>query len=542
MNHDLSLPVTIAGIPFKNPFYVASGPTARTVEQLLAIEKAGWAAASIKLSIDPAPYINRYPRYKVFPQYNALAFTAEKRLRAEEGIQLVKQAKAKLTDLVLLANITYAGDSGLEGWVRLAERFAEAGADIIELNMCCPNMSFNVETSGNTEQGATRTGASLGKQADVVAEVVSAIKRQVGIPLFVKLTPEGGEIASVAQAVWHAGADAVGGTGNRLGMPPIDLDAPEKAAYHLQKEISMSCYCGSWLKPLAQRDTYEMRKLCGPEMPIMATGGIRTAEDGLEMAMCGADLLGICTETLMRGYSFIGPEILKMKDWLRERGHPSLRSLRDKVVTEVKSAPELTLYKGWAQVREAGLSAPCAVACPQKIPVQAALKYVSEGRFAHAYTLIAGSEACASCAAPCEKACVKGRVAQGLSIRALFAYLRQRAAASGVEIGKKTLDSQGAQVVAKAKQVLENRVIHGAEQVNRVINSDETAAQEASRCLRCGCGEGCALCIEICCEFAISMATNGTISIDKSKCVACGMCYNRCPNGNIYMHSTGETL
>ena len=40
-----------------------------------------------------------------------------------------------LTDLILFANITYAGDDGVEGWVRMAKKFEEVGADIIELNM-----------------------------------------------------------------------------------------------------------------------------------------------------------------------------------------------------------------------------------------------------------------------------------------------------------------------------------------------------------------------------------------------------------------------
>jgi len=50
---DIRIPVTVGGITFKNPFYVASGPTTKTVRQLMRIEETGWAAASIKLTIDP---------------------------------------------------------------------------------------------------------------------------------------------------------------------------------------------------------------------------------------------------------------------------------------------------------------------------------------------------------------------------------------------------------------------------------------------------------------------------------------------------------
>ncbi len=76
-NKELYLPVEVGGIKFKNPFYVASGPTTKSVRQLRRIEQTGWAGASIKLTIDPAPYINRVPRYAVFADRNALCFTAE---------------------------------------------------------------------------------------------------------------------------------------------------------------------------------------------------------------------------------------------------------------------------------------------------------------------------------------------------------------------------------------------------------------------------------------------------------------------------------
>ena len=120
---DIQIPVTIGGVTFKNPFYVASGPTTKTVEQLVRIEETGWAAASIKLSIDPAPYINRKPRDGIFKDRDALAFTTEKRLTFAEGLQLIKDAKPLLHDLKLMANITYAGDEGISVWVNMAKKF-----------------------------------------------------------------------------------------------------------------------------------------------------------------------------------------------------------------------------------------------------------------------------------------------------------------------------------------------------------------------------------------------------------------------------------
>ena len=426
---DIRIPVRVAGVEFKNPFYVASGPTTKSVRQLVEIERTGWAAASIKLSIDPAPYINRKPRYALFKDRKALAFTAEKRLTFEEGLQLIREAKPLLHELKLMANITYAGDEGTAGWVNMARRFEEVGADIIELNMCCPNMSYNLEmTSGGSCHAAKQTGASMGQNAAVAAEIVRAIKKEIHIPLFVKLTPEGGQIAHIAKALFEAGADAVGGTGNRLGMPPIDLDDPGRAAFHLQDELSMGCYCSSWLKPLAQRDTYEIRKVCGMEPPIMAAGGITNWRDAVEMVLCGGTLLGVCSETLISGYDIVRPMIAGLHEYMQKKGYTDLAQMRGLSVPQVKTATDVTLYAGYARIKDPKLSAPCKSACPVHVPTQGFVRKIAEGDYRRAYELVTGEaplqELCALvCEHPCEDACVRGSVDAPVRIRELKRFV-----------------------------------------------------------------------------------------------------------------------
>jgi NADPH-dependent glutamate synthase beta subunit-like oxidoreductase/dihydroorotate dehydrogenase len=452
MSKEIYMPVTIGGVTFKNPFYVSSGPTTKSVKQLKRIEETGWAAASIKLTIDPAPYINRVPRYAVFEDRDALCFTAEKRLKFYEGLTLIEEAKKVLSDLILMANITYAGEEGVAGWINMAKKFEEAGADIIELNMCCPNMSYNVEIStGDDKSSKIRTGASLGQQGDEVAEIVREIKKNIAIPLFVKLTPEGGRIAQVARVLYASGADAVGGTANRLGIPPIDLDDPGRAVYHLQKEISMSCHSGAWLKPLALRDTYEIRKVNGPEPNIMATGGIRNYRDAVEMFMCGADLLGICSETLISGFGFIKGLISDLQNYMDEHGYKTTREMRDIIVPLVKTAPELTLFEGYAKITEPNLAAPCKAACPSNVPAQAYVQKVAQGDFRAAYDLIMSKSPLQSvcgwiCNHPCETECTRGEIGEAIRIREIKRFVIEYGLKSGWKYDLKVNNRRDAKV------------------------------------------------------------------------------------------------
>jgi len=345
------LPFEVQNVRFRNPFFVASGPTTSTIKQLIRAEECGWGGASLKLTIAPEPYINRMPRYGWHEEQGAFAFTAEKRLIPEECLDLIYEARKKTSELVLLANITYAGEEDIvTGWGGMAKQFQDAGAHAIELNMCCPNMSFNLDTSNKEQSSGPKTGASLGQDPDAVSQITKAVVDSVDIPVFVKLTPEGGNVATVADACFKAGAHAVGGTANRLAIPPFDIYNPG-SPIHLQKELSLSCLSGEWIKPLGLRDVYEIRKLVGNDPIITGAGGVRNYEDVIQMAYMGANLFGICTETIITGFDLVKPIIEGIKDFFEKTGHKSLEEIRGSIVHELQSAKTVTLTEGTSNAR-----------------------------------------------------------------------------------------------------------------------------------------------------------------------------------------------
>jgi NAD-dependent dihydropyrimidine dehydrogenase PreA subunit len=64
--------------------------------------------------------------------------------------------------------------------------------------------------------------------------------------------------------------------------------------------------------------------------------------------------------------------------------------------------------------------------------------------------------------------------------------------------------------------------------------TEDEARSEAARCLNCGCGVACGVCYRVCMSMAIK-EVDGRYVIDREKCHACGMCFQRCPNKNIEM-------
>jgi dihydroorotate dehydrogenase/Pyruvate/2-oxoacid:ferredoxin oxidoreductase delta subunit len=348
----VSLSTTVGGLSWRNPFLVGSGPTTKRVEQLAEADRCGWGGASIKLTIDPPPYINCEPRYRWSKKQGMLFFTAEKRLTLDEGLRLIEQGRKAAPGLNLLANMTYAGDKGLAGWAEMARRFESAGAHAIELNFCCPNMSYNLDVTAVQIGQGPHTGASLGQIPQVVADITQAVKEAAGIPVFCKLTSEGGNVAQVAKAAIDAGAAAVGSTANRLGLADFDIRHPDKPPIRLQDRHSLVCLSGPWVRPLGLRDVYEMRTACGPKLSLIGYGGIATYQDAVEYAMVGADLIGVCTKTMIEGFGFLPRWIERLQEYMAEMGYTSWMQMRDLLIKRIANAAELELYAGHARLDE----------------------------------------------------------------------------------------------------------------------------------------------------------------------------------------------
>jgi dihydroorotate dehydrogenase/NAD-dependent dihydropyrimidine dehydrogenase PreA subunit len=344
---DYLMPFEAAGLKFRNNLIVASGPTVRNLGMIKEIEAAGWGGASLKLAIDPT-YLSKPPRYRWVKKFKYHAFTAETRLTFDQGLRLMEQARKATSELVLYANMSYAGPDPEAGWAEMANRYEAAGAHVIELNMCCPNMSFNVRCSGGKSEA--KSGASVGSVPELVFEAVQTVMAAVNIPVFVKLTPEGGRIAEVAQACFEAGAASAGTTANRLAIVDFDIETPERGIYHLQDEPTLACMSGPWVRPLALRDVYEMRSMVGPEPLVMGSGGVESWKDAVRFIMAGADFVQVCTATMLHGYGILPRIVGRMKRFMIDQGHNDYRNFRDAILTHITPAGNLTIHPGYSRI------------------------------------------------------------------------------------------------------------------------------------------------------------------------------------------------
>jgi len=104
------------------------------------------------------------------------------------------------------------------------------------------------------------------------------------------------------------------------------------------------------VRPLALRDTYEIRRRSGSAAFVFGAGGVSDLASAVRQIMAGADALWVCTETMLRGFDWL-PELLEeLRSYMREMGYRRLGDFRDRLHANMASAQELTVLPGHAVV------------------------------------------------------------------------------------------------------------------------------------------------------------------------------------------------
>ena len=170
----------------------------------------------------------------------------------------------------IIANIS---GFSIDEYAHVCERIdKETDAAILELNISCPNVHNG--------------GMAFGTSPEAAAEVTKAVKAVTTKPVFVKLSPNVTDIASIACACVDAGADGLCLINTMLGMR-IDIRRRQPVIAN-----RYGGYSGPGVFPVALRMVNQVYKAC-PGTPIIGCGGVGSAEDVIEMMMAGASAVEI---------------------------------------------------------------------------------------------------------------------------------------------------------------------------------------------------------------------------------------------------------
>jgi dihydroorotate dehydrogenase (NAD+) catalytic subunit len=133
------------------------------------------------------------------------------------------------------------------------------------------------------------------------AEVVGVVRARTRLPLWVKLSPNTGDIAEVARAAEDAGADTLCVANTHLGMA-VDVRRRRPVLSNVTGGLS-----GPAIKALNLRAVHQVVQ--STQIPVIGIGGISNGDDALEYLLVGARAVQVGTANLYD--PGVGPKILR---------------------------------------------------------------------------------------------------------------------------------------------------------------------------------------------------------------------------------------
>lgn len=258
--------IEIAGIKMKNPVMPAAGTFGYGQEyaDLVDLNKLG-AIVTKGITLKPRQG-NTQPRI-----YETTAGMINRIGLQNPGVEAVITEKLpylRQFDTPVIINI--AAESP-EEFGLLAQKLDEVdGVAGLEVNISCPNVQ----------------GILFGAYMTSTYEVVKAVRRNTGLPLIIKLTPNTTDIVRIAKAAVRAGADAISLI-NTLKARAKILSGPQKGQWII------GGLSGPAIKPIAMEMVSQVAQVV--RVPIIGMGGIMDGQDALDFFEAGAAAIAVGT-------------------------------------------------------------------------------------------------------------------------------------------------------------------------------------------------------------------------------------------------------
>lgn len=281
--------VTIGGVELKNPVMTASG-TFGSGQEYGEFVDLSLLGAVVTKGVSNVPWPGN-PTPRIAETYGGMINAIGLQ---NPGIDVfVKRDIPYLRQFDTKIIVNVCGRTA-QDYVEVVERLGDEPADMLEINISCPNV----------KEG----GIAFGQDAAAVEAITREVKRHARQPVIMKLSPNVTDIGDMARAAQAGGADAISLINTLTGMK-IDISRRTFAVANKTGGLS-----GPAIRPVAVRMVYQAAQAV--KLPVIGMGGIMTAEDALEFILAGACAVAVGTANFHNPYATV--EVVRgIEDYMR---------------------------------------------------------------------------------------------------------------------------------------------------------------------------------------------------------------------------------
>ncbi len=285
-----NLGTTYLGLQLKNPVIVASSGLTKSVENVIACEKAGAGAVVLKSLFEEVlaqrdfgvldSVLDHTEAYDYYYAHLELLYGAQ------DYTALIREAKAAVS-IPVIASINCVSTAW---WPDFASQIQSAGADAIELNVFTTATDLSMDGR---------------KVEELYYEILGTVKQRVGIPVALKIGSSFTALPNVAVEFGQRNLDGLV-LFNRFTQPDIDIENLKlRTTFSFSEHDEMHAP----LRWIALMSHYLPYDLC-------ASTGIKSSEDVIKMLLAGAAAVQVASLLYKDGLGAIAPLLRGLEEWM----------------------------------------------------------------------------------------------------------------------------------------------------------------------------------------------------------------------------------
>ena len=313
----MKLQSTYMGLTLNSPVLVSACTLSEQTDNVARMEDAG-AGGVVMFSLFEEQIRKEEARFKGVLSETSYAFPEaldyfpdleDFNVGIDEYLENIRKAKERV-------NIPIIGSlNGItsEGWIDYSRQIEQAGADALEVNIFFIPGDIAL-ASAEVEQR--------------YIDIVETVKKEVKIPVAVKLNPYFSSMGNMALRLKNSGADALV-LFNRFYQPDFDINElviKNDLHYSESSEIRLPLL---WMALLYKK----------VNLSLAATTGVQSATEVIKYLLAGADAVMTASALYKHGISYLRKINKDLEEWMYKMGFENLSAFKGSMSQQHISDP-----------------------------------------------------------------------------------------------------------------------------------------------------------------------------------------------------------
>ncbi|MCB2209123.1 MAG: dihydroorotate dehydrogenase-like protein [Bacteroidetes bacterium] len=308
----MNLKTSYLGLDLKNPLIASSSRLTGDMKSINECIDNGIGAIVLKSLFEEqirleaesetrAGAANDYYYWFTEAKEKVIGLSMEENL--DKYLKFVENIKAN-SDVPVISSINC---TTAEDWPKFASAIQQAGADALELNIALFPFDKDVASADIEE---------------LYVEILKSVKKEVSIPVSIKLGYYFTNLFSVANKLVSNGVDGLV-LFNRYYRPDIDIDTLKVVSENHMSSPDEIHIPMRWIGLLKGNDI---------GCDLAASTGVHDYQGAIKQILAGADAVQLCSALYLKGIPYIKTMLEEMGNWMEKNRFSSIDSFKGKAL------------------------------------------------------------------------------------------------------------------------------------------------------------------------------------------------------------------